>query len=84
MKWFRTDKVGNKHAEDMYGATIRSAVDRFREQDFARAVRGFRDAAQLRPLDKHHEALMKRAISRWKQSGDGDVPGEQEPVHRKA
>lgn len=76
MKWFRADKVGKNRTDDVYGDMIRFAVDRFREGDFAQAIRGFRNAAKLRPLDEHHEALMKRAMIRWKQSCVREIPAD--------
>ena len=68
MKWFRADLTGKKHVDDIYGDMVRFAVDKFRERDFAQAVSGFRNAAKLRPLDAHHEALMRRALIRWKRN----------------
>ena len=68
MKLFRADLVEEKDIEEIYADIVRFAVDKFRERDFAQAVSGFRNAAKVRTLDAHHEALMKRAVVRWKQS----------------
>ena len=74
MNWFRAGTIGKKDHDDIYGDMVRFAVDKFRDRDFAQAVNGFRNAAKLRPIDAHHEALMKRAVSRWKQSVGDNAP----------